>query len=280
MSNRITVVTPSYNQARFLDETLASVIAQRDEIHEYFVFDGGSTDGSQDVIRKYESRIDHWVSEKDKGQSDAISKGFARATGDILYWINSDDVLLPGAIKKVRTLFADNPDLGAITGWQVFIDGDSRVMSCTRMPGESYQLASWGVTHISQPSTFFKRELFNKIGGLNLGLHCVMDTELWYRMLDTKQPWTSAEMYVAGFRRHEDAKGHATGSWAQRYHKEQEELKKQFPHFSSNTKSPFGRLWHQASQIFSGKRIAANADTKRYKGKPWQEAFGFVPPEI
>ena len=133
MSNRITVVTPSFNQARFLEETLASVIAQRDEIHEYFVLDGGSTDGSQDVIRRYEKKIDYWISEKDKGQSDAIARGFARATGDILYWINSDDVLLPGALKKVRQLFASDPNLAVTTGWQVLIDGNSNVMSCSRM---------------------------------------------------------------------------------------------------------------------------------------------------
>src|SRR5687768_13987517 len=101
MSVSISVVTPSYNQAKYLEETLRSVISQRDQLHEYFVFDGGSTDGSAELIRKYTHGIDYWQSEKDKGQSDAIHKGFGRATGDVLGWLNSDDVLLPGALAKV-----------------------------------------------------------------------------------------------------------------------------------------------------------------------------------
>ena len=113
---KITVVTPSFNQARFLDETLRSVLAQRDEIHEFFVIDGGSTDASVEIIRRYDSQIDWWVSEADAGQADAIHKGFSRAHGDVLYWINSDDVLLPGAIARVRQAFDANPHWDAGTG--------------------------------------------------------------------------------------------------------------------------------------------------------------------
>src|SRR5436305_2105639 len=110
MATTISVVTPSYNQVRYVEQTLRSVISQREDVHEYFVLDGGSTDGSADVIRRYAGRIDYWVSEKDKGQSDAIHKGFSRATGDVLCWLNSDDLFLPGALRKVREAFDRHPE--------------------------------------------------------------------------------------------------------------------------------------------------------------------------
>ncbi len=102
MSCKITIVTPSYNQAQFLEETLRSVLSQREQIHEYFVLDGGSTDGSAEIIRRYAEKggIDYWHSRKDAGQADAIHQGFCRATGDWVAWLNSDDVYLPGACAR------------------------------------------------------------------------------------------------------------------------------------------------------------------------------------
>src|SRR3954464_10650369 len=97
----LSIIPPSYNQAQFLDQTLRSVISQREQVHEYFVYDGGSTDGSRELIEKYSPQIDHWVSEKDAGQPDVLARGFARATGDYLAWVNSDDVYMPGALKRV-----------------------------------------------------------------------------------------------------------------------------------------------------------------------------------
>ena len=98
MSVKISIVTPSYNQAAYLDQTLRSVLSQRSLAHEFFVFDGGSTDGSVQIIENYADKIDYWESQPDQGQSDAIHCGFQRATGDVLYWLNSDDVLLPNAL--------------------------------------------------------------------------------------------------------------------------------------------------------------------------------------
>ena len=130
----ITVVTPSFNQASYLEETLRSVISQQDHVHEYFVLDGGSTDGSVEIIKRYRSRIDYWTSEKDRGQSDAIHKGFQRATGDVLLWLNSDDVLLPGALLKIRQAFERHPNWDVVSGYHAQIDADSRILSFQRIP--------------------------------------------------------------------------------------------------------------------------------------------------
>ena len=167
----LSVVTPSYNQARYLEDTLRSVVSQRDQLHEYFVFDGGSTDGSADLIRKYSPLIDFWQSEKDKGQSDAIHRGFQRATGDILGWLNSDDVYLPGALAHVRRAFEQHPEWDVVTGYHAAIDGDSRITALHRTGRETRTKLRWGIIRVCQQTCFFRRRLYEKVGGLDLSLH-------------------------------------------------------------------------------------------------------------
>ncbi len=113
---RISIVTPSFNQAQYLEETIRSVLLQGYPNLEYFVFDGGSTDGSADILRRYDAFLDGWVSERDKGQSDAINKGFARCTGTIVNWLCSDDILLPGALGQVGGAFVERPGADVVVG--------------------------------------------------------------------------------------------------------------------------------------------------------------------
>src|SRR5687768_1094026 len=171
MKTRITVVTPSFNQAGFLDQTIRSVLSQREHAHEYFVVDGGSTDGSVDVIRRHAGRIDWWVSEKDRGQSDAIAKGFARATGDVLCWLNSDDLYLPGALEAARRAFDEHPEWDALTAYHVRMDAESRIISAHRIPRQSPRLARWGIHPVNQQTCFFRRSMYERVGGIDLSLH-------------------------------------------------------------------------------------------------------------
>ncbi|MHB1155897.1 MAG: glycosyltransferase family 2 protein [Phycisphaerales bacterium] len=268
----ISVITPSYNQASYLDETIRSVLCQRDQIHEYFVFDGGSTDESVSVIKKYASKIDHWVSEKDKGQSDAIHKGFTRATGDILYWLNSDDVLLPGALARVRQAFADHPDWDVLTSYGCWIDADSRIIKVFRMGRESDRQARGGCMHVCQQTCFFKRELYERVGGLDLKLHCVMDTELWVRMFKAGSVWGLVPQYLAGFRRHDLSKGL---SWGKEYAAEGRWAAEQYPDYYSMTSRwrPM-RLGHIVNQLVSGRRLRAWLDERRWTGRKLTDVFG------
>jgi glycosyltransferase involved in cell wall biosynthesis len=207
---RISIITPSLNQARFLEETIASVLSQGYPNLEYFIIDGGSTDGSVEIIRRYEEKLTGWVSEPDQGQSDAIIKGFARAGGDIMNWINSDDALMPGALRFVAKAFmASRADL--IVGGDVhYKDSLATPVGQFRPSGYAYPdcLRFWnGRFRYHQPCTFFRRETYEKAGGLNKALHYVMDYDLYCRML--RLPG-SRVVYIPAvlskFRLHEAAK--------------------------------------------------------------------------
>lgn len=275
MRPKITVVTPSFNQARFLEETLKSVLSQRDHIHEYFVLDGGSTDGSADLIRKYADKgIDWWVSEKDKGQSDAIHRGFQRATGDYIAWLNSDDVYLPGALAKVTNTLEAHPRWDVLTGYHVRIDAASRVISLHATPPETSAQASHGIMRVCQQTCFFRRSLYERVGGLNLDLHCVMDTELWHRMMRAGSVWGHLPEYVAAYRWHDEAKMIGTAYGAKR-EQERRWLAEQYPQLSRHAFSDRWALFsYRTKQLLSGQRLKARSATNRMRGRPLVEMFG------
>jgi glycosyltransferase involved in cell wall biosynthesis len=272
MTVKISIVTPSFNQAAFLERTLRSVLDQRELVHEYFVIDGGSTDGSAGIIRRHASGIDYWVSEPDRGQCDAIHRGFQRATGDVLYWINSDDVLLPRALERVHAAFASAPDADVVCGYGVAIDADDRILRVRRRPHDSPWWARLGYVRVTQPCCFFRRRLYESVGGLDLDLHCVLDTDLWYRMFRGGTRWRGVDHYLAAYRLHAEAKG---STLAQRYRQERELMKSRYPALVGRPIShALGRLAYYASQIATGRGIASIGDMRRYRGRRLQEAFG------
>jgi glycosyltransferase involved in cell wall biosynthesis len=272
MTVKISIVTPSFNQGRFLEETIRSVLSQRDDVHEYFVIDGGSTDNSVDVIRKYEHGIDRWISERDRGQSDAIDKGFRLATGDILFWLNSDDVLLPNTLARVRRAFDEHPDWDALTGYSVWIDAASRILKMHRIPRESIDWLKWGVLHVCQQTCFFRSDLYHDVGRLDLGLHCTMDTELWCRMFRHGARWGHLPEYLGGFRLHDEMKGR---TWIDRYAAEDSLLRSRFPEFfGSPARVAAGAAGYRASQLASGRYLQARWDTLSHKRSRLTEVFG------
>jgi glycosyltransferase involved in cell wall biosynthesis len=181
-SPKISIVIPSYNQGQYLEETILSVADQQYPNLELFVVDGGSMDNSVDVIKKYEHCITWWVSEKDKGQSDAINKGLRKATGEIITWINSDDLLTPGSLHKVASHFSDVPgSTGLIHGGVIVFKEDREVETrFTYLPPclESY-LSGMA---FSQPSAFFRKRYLDVVGFLDNELHYGMDYDLFMRL--------------------------------------------------------------------------------------------------
>jgi glycosyltransferase involved in cell wall biosynthesis len=176
---RITIVTPSFNQASYLEETILSVVTQDYPSLEYIVVDGGSTDGSVDIIERYADRIDYWVSEPDNGQADALAKGFSRATGDVFGWLCSDDIYKPGALHLAGAAFRLVDDLTFVYGDTEYLYPDgTRVVK----PRISFHYGTMRYFNIlSQPSTFFSRVAYERSGGISTDLGYAMDYDLFLR---------------------------------------------------------------------------------------------------
>jgi glycosyltransferase involved in cell wall biosynthesis len=181
---RISIVTPSFNQAPYIEETIRSVLLQNYPNLEYLIIDGGSTDGSVDIIKKYEPWLTYWVSEKDGGQSQAINKGWHRATGELLAWLNSDDYIEPDVLRKVANSYIQSRDLcpGLIYGRANVIDHGREFLFSI---GESFELARLLIELINpfpQPSVFIAREALERIGFLDESMHYAMDLDLFTRI--------------------------------------------------------------------------------------------------
>lgn len=175
---RITVVTPSYNQGAYLEQTITSVLGQGYENLEYIVMDGGSTDNSVEIIQRYADRITYWQSERDTGQAQALNRGFARATGDILCWLNSDDFYLPGVLHEIaRTV--DDTD-GLIYGDCLSFAEVGTRARVNRPPAHDLEWLKL-VDYIVQPSSFWKRSVWEKVGVLNEELHYAFDWDWFLR---------------------------------------------------------------------------------------------------
>jgi len=181
MKPLVTIITPSYNQAEFLRYTIESVLNQDYPSIEYIIIDGGSTDGSQEIIKSYSDRLTWWISEPDQGQADAINKGFKRAKGEIVAWLNSDDMYLPGTVSQVVKVFQNNPDVGMIYGDAVSSDKDGRLLNELRF--DSWHLEEFlEFNIICQPAVFMKRSILEKSGLLDLSYHFFLDHQLWIRI--------------------------------------------------------------------------------------------------
>jgi glycosyltransferase involved in cell wall biosynthesis len=198
----VTIVTPSYNQAAFLEQTIQSVLDQDYPNLEYIIVDGASSDGSQEIIKKYEHRLAWWVSEPDHGQAEAINKGLARANGEIVAWLNSDDYYLPGAIAAAVLALNSAPETGLVYGDVLAVDGNSEIINTLRYKDwKLIDLMCFNI--IGQPAVFFRKELFERAGQLDIHYHCMLDHQLWLRMAGlapihyVPELWAAARFHAA-----------------------------------------------------------------------------------
>jgi len=214
----ISIVTPSHNQGAFLAETIESVIGQEGDFFiDYIVVDGGSSDNSVDVIKDYDARLHNgewpvkcrgityrWVSERDKGQTDALTKGFRMSQGEILAWLNSDDTYLPGALQTAVDFFRDYSNTGFMYGAANYTDAEGAVIGSYRT--EEFDLGKLASANIiCQPAAFFRRDPFEAVGGLDSTLDFVMDLDLWIR-IGRRFPCRYVPRLLATYRLHETSK--------------------------------------------------------------------------
>jgi glycosyltransferase involved in cell wall biosynthesis len=178
----VSIVTPSYNQARFLESTIRSVLEQDYPHIEYIIVDGGSTDGSVDIIYRYAHQLGWWVSEKDHGQTDAINKGFAHAHGEILAYLNSDDTYEPNAISEAVAYLQDHHEVGLVYGRANFIDAKGHVIGHFPAAQTNAARLRRGYVHIPQQAAFWRADLWKRIAPLDPTFYFAMDYDLWVRL--------------------------------------------------------------------------------------------------
>jgi glycosyltransferase involved in cell wall biosynthesis len=200
----VSIITPSYQQAAFLEATIRSVLEQDYPAIEYMVVDGGSTDGSLEIIRRYAGQLAWWVSEKDRGQTDAINKGFARANGQILAWINSDDTYQPGAIRQAVEYLQAHPETGLVYGDCNFINAEGHPIGRFPAAQTDYRRLRQGYVHIPQQAAFWRADLWRQVGPLDPTFYFAMDYDLWVRLAKISklvynpQTWANFRLHGSG----------------------------------------------------------------------------------
>ncbi len=209
---RISIVTPSYNQAEYIEQTINSIILQKYHDLEYIIMDGGSTDGTVEIIKKYERYLKHWESQKDDGQADAIFRGFECATGEILGWVNSDDLLLPGALEKVGRFFALHQQEKWVTGGTIIIDTQGNFAHnrlgnpcCNLGAPVTFKHLLFLGCPFNQPASFWRKDTFFEVNGFDRSLRFCFDYDLFFR-LSRKRPSANIKSLLACFRVHEKSK--------------------------------------------------------------------------
>jgi len=202
----ISIITPSFNQDKYLEQTIISVLAQDYLNYEYLVIDGGSDDDSTNILKKYNSKISYWISEIDMGQTDAINKGLRKSSCEILNWLNSDDCFLPGAFEKIFNAFNDHPEADFIYGDIELIDESGASLGRILYPQANLNILIYGGNLCAQPACFFRRRVIEKIGYLNQELDWSMDYEFWLRAANEKMVFYHMPEVLAQFRLHSGSK--------------------------------------------------------------------------
>jgi glycosyltransferase involved in cell wall biosynthesis len=203
---RITVVTPAYNQGQFLEETMRSVLMQGYPNLEYMVINDGSTDNTVEIIKEYEPYLDYWTTQTNSGQPTAVNTGMARSTGEILAWLNSDDLLLPRALERVALARMRNPEIKITCGFREVIDADSRVLGHWVHPRPcNYDLMR--ICYIAQETVFWSREVWEKAGPLGANWRYALDFDLWQKFMAAGYTFHLLPYFIGAFRRHPESKG-------------------------------------------------------------------------
>jgi glycosyltransferase involved in cell wall biosynthesis len=207
---KMTIVTPTLNQALYLERTILSVLNQGYPNLEYLILDGGSRDGTQDIIEKYTRHLAYWRSSPDRGQAAALKEGFERGSGEIFAWINSDDMYLPGVLKEVARRMKDDPGADVCYGNMLLIDSESRLVGERRVTGCSNRFMNLGFRYggfgVYQPASFWRRGAYEQVGGIDPLLHFDMDNDLFIRFVLKGSRFTFIPRSLVAFRIHDASK--------------------------------------------------------------------------
>ncbi len=202
---RVSIVTPTFNRAEFLEETIRSVLEQDYPNIEYIVMDGGSTDGSVEIIRRYAGRLAYWESAPDRGQVDAIQRGFARSTGTVLAYLNSDDAYVPGAVSGIVRTFRERPSADLVFGDVHLVDTAGRRLRDLRFTAFDFDTLLYEGGNLSQPGAFWTRDLYDRVGGIDPAYQFSLDTDFFFRAARVGR-FEHVRSFIANFRIHSGSK--------------------------------------------------------------------------
>ncbi|MCS3801730.1 glycosyltransferase family 2 protein [Niastella sp. OAS944] len=261
---KISVITPSYNQGQFIEETILSVIGQNYPNLEYIVIDGGSTDNTVSIIKKYESKISYWVSEKDGGQAEAINKGFKKATGDIFCWLNSDDMFMPGALYIMAAKMKENNSaiyFGNCIHFKYANDGVEAIGSNVVEAARLYSLQH--VDFIIQPSSFWSKATFEKVGYLTEELHFGLDWQWFLRAKQCGVPFIAIQECLSMYRAHPNHKSSHGGK------KRQSEFVKIYDQYAPERTDLYKQVCEDSATKASGVKHTLLKVYFKLTGKPY-----------
>lgn len=274
---KISIVTPSLNQGDLIEETIQSVLSQTYPNFEYIIVDGGSTDGSVAIIEKYQHELSYWVSEPDKGQSDAINKGFERGTGDLLCWVNSDDVLFPHCLENIAACYIKKNQPDIIHAWGVYIDAAGKITRLMRVPRQSRFFFFKGSWVAPSPTIFFRASLFRKIGGLDTRYRLSMDLDMWVKMMRANAKVALVPKYLGAFRWSSLNKTSVSISGKAVKSQENPEtrqiLNKALHGFPETRRRCWYTMWWRLYQLVNLNYLRSYLETQRVKHRYWREVF-------
>lgn len=278
MQPLLSVVIANYNYGRFLGDAIRSVISQNmgDQV-ELIICDAASTDNSVEVIKKYEDKVSWWCSEKDKGQSDAFNKGFSHATGKYGCWLNADDIVMPGALKKITGYLNAHPECEWLAGSTVFVDANLEVWKCSRCVKVWRFLGRFApAAPVNGPSSVFLLSNLRELGGFDINAHYVMDVDLWRRFWYKGIKLHYLDDYLWGFRLHEESK---TASTITEHRVKDQEISDEGDRI--NVRYGVTRFVRKVSEhinrfqrLISGRYLWSYLDTRKYRGFPYEEVVG------
>ncbi len=268
------IVIANYNHGRFLEEAILSVLTQSCQDFELIVVDGGSTDNSVEIIKKYEHRIAWWCSEKDRGQSHAFNKGFSRARGKFFTWLNADDLLLPNTLARVRDCLEKNRTCRWVVGNTIFFSKDGKILWCSQGPSWIKIFSKKMPPYVHGPTSFFSRDIFAMASGFDENLRYAMDVDLWGKFAKLNIPFLRLKHYFWGFRIHEFSRtSHAFDNDPEfAFLKERALLSDRY---QWNNAFFYEKLLFVV-KVLSGSYLWAWIDTWRFKGKHITEVFKYL----